>query len=178
MRWDDVPLDERVILIRYTLSAVDNSHLVLTIPKTKTSRNWVALSDRVATALGHRARARGPVTHTAAHGGYVFHRPDGRLLHLEYVLMRRLTQRCGLPEPGGAAGVGGLAPPLPVPAGPLPTRRLSPGPAPLPRRAPAPSGACSRRAGPALRADDGNLTTGPRPVGAYTRPRPRHRSPR
>lgn len=86
MHWDDVPLDERVILIRYTLSAVDNNHLVLTTPETKTSRNWVALSDRVATALGHRARARGPVTHTAAHGGYVFHRPDGRPLHPAYVL--------------------------------------------------------------------------------------------
>ncbi|MFF8024229.1 tyrosine-type recombinase/integrase [Streptomyces sp. NPDC007896] len=100
VRWDDVPLDERVILIRYTLSAVDNDHLVLTTPKTKTSWNRVALSDRVATALGHRARARGPVTNTAAHGGYVFHRPDGRPLHPEYVLnhFRYLSRQAGVPR--------------------------------------------------------------------------------
>ncbi|MFF7881145.1 tyrosine-type recombinase/integrase [Streptomyces sp. NPDC020794] len=100
VRWDDVPLDERVILIRYTLSAVDNDHLVLTTPKTKTSWNRVALSDRVATALGHRARARGPVTNTAAHGGYVFHRPDGRPLHPEYVLNRfhYLSRQAGVPR--------------------------------------------------------------------------------
>ncbi|MFF7603309.1 site-specific integrase [Streptomyces mirabilis] len=66
MHWDDVPLDERVIPIRYTLSVVDNNHPVLTTPKTKTSRNWVVLSDRASTALEHRARTRGPVTNTAA----------------------------------------------------------------------------------------------------------------
>ncbi|MFJ9444988.1 tyrosine-type recombinase/integrase [Kitasatospora sp. NPDC101235] len=48
--------------------------------------NWVAISPRVATALRNRADDRAPATTTAPGGGLVFHRPDGRPLHPEYVL--------------------------------------------------------------------------------------------
>ncbi|MFG3056255.1 tyrosine-type recombinase/integrase [Kitasatospora sp. NPDC048239] len=67
LHWDDVHLPDRVFFVRATPSAVDNNQLLLTTPKTKSSRMWVALSDRVASALDDRA-------------GYVFHR-HGRPLH-------------------------------------------------------------------------------------------------
>ena len=99
LHWDDVHLEERVVLIRCTLSAVDNNRLVLTTPKTRSSRNWVALSDRVATALEHRSRARPAVSEADEYGGYVFHRPDGRPLHPEYVLnhFHYLSRQAGVP---------------------------------------------------------------------------------
>ncbi|WP_431045356.1 site-specific integrase [Streptomyces sp. P1-3] len=53
LHWEDVHLDERVLYIRRTLSAIDNE-LALTTPKTRSSKNWVAISNRVATALRHR----------------------------------------------------------------------------------------------------------------------------
>ncbi|WP_052682416.1 site-specific integrase, partial [Saccharothrix sp. ST-888] len=64
LRWDDVHLRERTLFIRATLSAVNNNQLLLTAPKTKGSRAWVALSDRVADALDDRAgsRAFGQIT--------------------------------------------------------------------------------------------------------------------
>ncbi|MFF5701113.1 tyrosine-type recombinase/integrase [Streptomyces sp. NPDC012794] len=37
--------------MRCTLSAIDNNRLVITSPKTRTSKNWVAISPRVATVL-------------------------------------------------------------------------------------------------------------------------------
>ncbi|MFE5583996.1 tyrosine recombinase XerC [Kitasatospora sp. NPDC056531] len=72
--------------MRHTLSAVDNNRLVLTPPKTRSSKGWVAISRRVATALRHRAADRGPSQLRAPRDGYVFHRPDGRTLHPAYVL--------------------------------------------------------------------------------------------
>jgi len=86
LHWDDVHLPERVLYIQYTLSAVDNNRLVLTDPKTRSSKTWVAVSPRVATALRHRAVDKGPSPSRADHGGFVFHRPDGRPLHPQYVL--------------------------------------------------------------------------------------------
>ncbi|MFI9237649.1 tyrosine-type recombinase/integrase [Streptomyces sp. NPDC053079] len=86
--WDDVRLDKRVLYIHATLSAIDNNRLVITTPKTRSSRNWVAVSGRVATALHHRARDRRPSTMAGLEGDFVFHRPDGRPLHPEYVLNR------------------------------------------------------------------------------------------
>lgn len=38
LHWDDVHLAERVLYVRCTLSAIDNNHLVITTPKTRTSR--------------------------------------------------------------------------------------------------------------------------------------------
>ncbi|WP_374117433.1 tyrosine-type recombinase/integrase [Streptomyces sp. RKAG293] len=37
LRWDDIHLNERVLYVRYTLSAVDNNRLVITAPKTPSS---------------------------------------------------------------------------------------------------------------------------------------------
>ncbi|WP_308271549.1 site-specific integrase [Kitasatospora sp. SUK 42] len=82
LHWNDVHLDHGVLFVRYSLAAVDNNHLVLTTPKTRTSKNWVAISPRVATALRNRAAA----TANVPGGGLVFQRPDGRPLHPEYVL--------------------------------------------------------------------------------------------
>jgi len=59
LRWAHVDLGRRVLFVRWTLSAIDNHQLVLTVPKTKGSRAWVALSDRVTAALEHCA-PRGP----------------------------------------------------------------------------------------------------------------------
>ncbi|MGW2329578.1 tyrosine-type recombinase/integrase [Streptomyces sp. NPDC001700] len=88
LRWEDVHLDERVLYIRRTLSAVDNNQLALTTPKTRGSKNWVAISDRVAIALRHRAREKCASTMQGLRGDFVFHRPDGRPLHPQYALNR------------------------------------------------------------------------------------------
>ncbi|MDT0449210.1 tyrosine-type recombinase/integrase [Streptomyces hesseae] len=88
LRWDDVHLDKRVLYIHTTLSAIDNNRLVITTPKTRSSRSWVAISDRVATALQRRRRARCPSTAEGLEGDFVFHRPDGRPIHPEYALNR------------------------------------------------------------------------------------------
>ncbi|MDH6580411.1 site-specific integrase [Kitasatospora sp. MAP5-34] len=98
LRWDDVHRDERIVFIRATLSAVDNNQLQLTTPKTKGSRAWVALSDRVATAIDDRAGTRvfGQINPA---GGYVFHRHD-RPLHPKYALehFHLLCKRAGVPR--------------------------------------------------------------------------------
>ncbi|MCF2533634.1 site-specific integrase [Yinghuangia soli] len=51
LHWEDVHFDDHVLYVRHTLSAVDNSRLVLTAPKTRASKNWIAISPRVAAAL-------------------------------------------------------------------------------------------------------------------------------
>jgi integrase len=58
LHWDNVHLTERVLYVWCTLSAIDNNQLVITTPKTRTSKNWVAISPRVATAPRNRARSR------------------------------------------------------------------------------------------------------------------------
>ncbi|MCY0942010.1 site-specific integrase [Streptomyces antarcticus] len=102
LHWDDVHLRERVLYVRCTLSAIDNNHLVITSPKTRTSKNWVAISPRVATALQHRTRSR-----AHAHSdprdpfsGLVFCRPDGQPLRPHTVLdrLRQLSQEAGVPR--------------------------------------------------------------------------------
>ena len=57
LHWDDVHLTERVLYVRCTLSAIDNNQLVITAPKTRSSKNWVAISPRIASALRRRARS-------------------------------------------------------------------------------------------------------------------------
>ncbi|TKA03042.1 hypothetical protein FCI23_37440 [Actinacidiphila oryziradicis] len=59
LHWKDVHLPEQVLYVRYTLSAIDNNRVVLTSPKTRSSKNWVALSPRVTAALQHQALAAG-----------------------------------------------------------------------------------------------------------------------
>lgn len=83
-----VRIDDRVMFIRHTLSAIDNHELVLTPPKTKKSRNWVPLSDRVAAAL-RRAMARS----TSTDNHHVFQGPDGKPLHPAAVRQRFHTLR-------------------------------------------------------------------------------------
>jgi integrase len=100
LRWAHVDLGHRVLFVRWTLSAIDNHRLVLTVPKTKGSRAWVALSDRVTTALEHRVRNRGPLAADDPEGGYVFHRADGKPLHPQYVLnhFHDLCAQAGVPR--------------------------------------------------------------------------------
>ncbi|MCZ4102451.1 tyrosine-type recombinase/integrase [Streptomyces sp. H39-C1] len=86
LHWNDVHPSQDVLYIRYTLSAVDNNQLVLTAPKTRTSKTWVAISPRVAGALQRRAHDKPPSSENAFRGGLVFHQPDGRPLHPGYVL--------------------------------------------------------------------------------------------
>lgn len=90
-----VRLDDRVMYIRHTLSAIDNHELVLTAPKTKKSRNWVPLSGRVAAAL-ERAMAR----NTSPGNGHVFQDTDGKPLHPAAVRRRfhELREQAGLPH--------------------------------------------------------------------------------
>ncbi|MEU4274698.1 tyrosine-type recombinase/integrase [Streptomyces tanashiensis] len=102
MRRDDVHLDQCVLYVRCTLSAVDNNRLVITTPKTWSSRGWVASSPRVATALRRRARSaprtRGDPNDPFA--GVVFCRPDGRPLgpHLVLDRLHRLSEEAGVPR--------------------------------------------------------------------------------
>ncbi|MGY0063737.1 tyrosine-type recombinase/integrase [Streptomyces sp. LZ34] len=85
--WADVHPDEEVLYVRY---ALNNARLVITTPKTRASKNWVALSPRVIRILEQRA------TETRAHindpsdlfTGLVFCRPDGRPLRPQTVLDR------------------------------------------------------------------------------------------
>ncbi|WP_369227142.1 tyrosine-type recombinase/integrase [Streptomyces sp. R39] len=102
LHWDDVHLDHGVLYVRCTLSAIDNNHLVITTPKTRSSRGWGAISPRVATALRHQARSaprtRGDPNHPFT--GLVFCRPDGSPLgpHLVLDRVRRLSEEAGVPR--------------------------------------------------------------------------------
>ncbi|MFD4867015.1 tyrosine recombinase XerC [Streptomyces sp. NPDC058412] len=102
LHWDDVHLREHVLYVRCTLSAIDNNHLVITSPKTRTSKDWVAISPRVATALQHRARSRAQAHSDPSDpfSGLVFCRPDGQPLRLHTVLdrLRQLSQEAGVPR--------------------------------------------------------------------------------
>ncbi|MFF0388357.1 site-specific integrase [Kitasatospora sp. NPDC004615] len=100
LHWTDVHLPERVLYIQYTLSAIDNNKIVLTTPKTRSSKGRVAISPRVAQALRNRAGDKGPTLTRANRGGYVFHHPDGTPLHPEYVLnhFHYLSREFGLPR--------------------------------------------------------------------------------
>ncbi|MEU6252613.1 tyrosine-type recombinase/integrase [Streptomyces sp. NPDC047043] len=106
LHWDDVHLTEGVLHVRYTLSAIDNNHLVITAPKTCSSRNLVAISPRVAAALRHRARSRNR-THRSPGDPFaalVFCRPDGRPLRPHCVLdrLRQLSDEAGVPRVTGS----------------------------------------------------------------------------
>ncbi|MFE5945314.1 tyrosine-type recombinase/integrase [Streptomyces sp. NPDC056480] len=102
LHWNDVYLDKGVLYVRCTLSAIDNNRLVITTPKTRSSRGWIAISPRVATALRRRARSaptllgepRDPFT------GLVFCRPNGQPLgpHLVLDRLHRLSEEAGVPR--------------------------------------------------------------------------------
>nr|WP_237509352.1 site-specific integrase [Streptomyces sp. SID8382] len=102
LHWADVHLPEQVLYVRYALSAVNNTRLVITTPKTRASKNWVALSPRVIKALEHHAATTR--IHTGDPSdlftGLVFCRPDGQPLRPQTVLdrFRKRTKEAGVPR--------------------------------------------------------------------------------
>jgi hypothetical protein len=72
LHWTDVDLKARLLFVRHTLVAVDNSHLVLNPPKTNGSRDWIALSNRAVNALRRRSRRH----RAEAHTGPAYHNRD------------------------------------------------------------------------------------------------------
>ncbi|WP_249025426.1 tyrosine-type recombinase/integrase [Streptomyces sparsogenes] len=104
LHWHDVHLNEGVLYVRYTLSAINNARLVITSPKTRSSKDWVAISPRVAAALTRRA-AEAPdsvLSHRSSDPftGLVFCRPDSRPLRPQTVLdrFRRRAKEAGVPR--------------------------------------------------------------------------------
>ncbi|BBJ46893.1 hypothetical protein SSPO_096110 [Streptomyces antimycoticus] len=74
LHWADVHLPEGMLFIRCTLSAIDNNRLVLTAPKTRSSKDWIAISPRVAAAL-RRRRAAAPDPRQHSTRGTCDHNP-------------------------------------------------------------------------------------------------------
>jgi integrase len=103
LHWADIDLQARLLFVRHTLVAVNNSRLVFTAPKTVGSRDWIALSARAVNALRRRARHHrvdalsGP---PYLDQGLVFCRPDGQPLRPERVLRRfhDLADAAGVPR--------------------------------------------------------------------------------
>lgn len=108
LRWEDVRLNKRILYVRHSLTALNNNQLILGTPKTRTSRNWVALSDRVIEALHRRALEQGlterhtpaPARNALPTSGFVFTDPDGQPLHPRHVTIRfhQLCDRAGVPR--------------------------------------------------------------------------------
>ncbi|MCD9588821.1 site-specific integrase [Streptomyces sp. 8ZJF_21] len=101
--WTDVHLAERMLLVRWSLTAVNNNHLYLGHPKTKAGRNWVSLAPRVVAALGHQAAlTRTSQPKGTPLEGLVFRRPDGSPLRPQGALveLRRRAAELGLPRIG------------------------------------------------------------------------------
>jgi integrase len=103
LHWTDVHLAEKVLLVRWNLTAVDNNQLFLGHPKTKASRSWVSLSPRVVSALGRQqAHARAHLSPEAALEGLVLCHEDGSPLRPQSVLveLRRRSAELNLPRIG------------------------------------------------------------------------------
>lgn len=103
LRWIDIDLNRRTLVVRRTLSDV-NGHLIFTTPKTKGSAAGVGLSSRVVAAL-ERQRARQDAEHSEwgeayEDGGLVFARESGAAIRPEYVTARFLvlSREAGLPR--------------------------------------------------------------------------------
>lgn len=101
LHWNDVHLDRGVLYVRCRLSAIDN-HLVITTPRTRSSRGWIAISLRVTTALRRRARSvsRTRGSPSDPFTGLVFCRPAGRPLgpHLVLDWQHQLSEEAGVPR--------------------------------------------------------------------------------
>jgi integrase len=65
LHWAEVHLESRLLFVRYTLANVNNTTPVFSTPKTRTSRAWIGLSERVVRAL-ERQRERQHVQRLAA----------------------------------------------------------------------------------------------------------------
>jgi integrase len=50
LHWADVDLDAQVLLVRYTLSNINNTTPMFSTPKTKSSHTWIGLSQRAPSA--------------------------------------------------------------------------------------------------------------------------------
>jgi len=103
LHWADVHLMERTLFVRYSLSTVNNNVLHLGPPKTKASRNWVAMSPRVQAALQRQARIQQALLPVGAPlQGLVFSHLDGSPLRPQWVLdqLRKRTAETGLPRIG------------------------------------------------------------------------------
>jgi integrase len=104
LHWADVDLDARLLLIRWTLSNVNNTTPVFTTPKTRSSNAWIGLSERTVSALRRQAdrqQRQRLAAGTAYHDqDLVFTRRHGQLLRPEYVLRRlyTLAAEAGLPR--------------------------------------------------------------------------------
>jgi integrase len=104
LHWSDVLLEERILFIRYTLSNINNTTPVFTAPKTRSSRAWIGLSDRVVDAFKRQAERqrlqRLAVGESYQDEGLVFTRLNGKPLRPEYVLrhFQRLTDDVDLPR--------------------------------------------------------------------------------
>ena len=103
LRWADLDLDGGWLAVRQTLIVVDN-HPQVSEPKTARGRRRLALDPDTTGALrGHRriqAAERLAAGSAWTISELVFTRPDGALLHPEYVrrLFDRHLQRAGLPR--------------------------------------------------------------------------------
>jgi integrase len=103
LHWPEVHLEEKVLLVRWNLTAVDNNRLFLGQPKTRASRNWVSLSPRVVMALRRQVQAAGDAPEARQPPeGLVFCHPDGSPLRPQQVLvtLRRRAAEIGLPRIG------------------------------------------------------------------------------
>ncbi|GLI01060.1 site-specific integrase [Phytohabitans aurantiacus] len=103
LHWADVDLQARLLFVRHTLVAVDNSRLVLSTPKTPGSRDWIALSSRAVAALrrcARRQRATAITGRASNDRGLVFCRPEGQPIRPERVLRRfyELAEAAGVPR--------------------------------------------------------------------------------
>ncbi|QDY80017.1 site-specific integrase [Streptomyces qinzhouensis] len=102
LHWADVHLDQNILYVRCTLSAIDNNRLVITTPKTRSSKGWIAISPRVALALRHRAQSAPRICGDPSNpfAGLVFCHPDGRPLEPYLVLDRlhRMSKEADVPR--------------------------------------------------------------------------------
>ncbi|CAG6396330.1 site-specific integrase [Streptomyces cocklensis] len=103
LHWTDVHLAEHTLFVRWSLSAVNNNELHLGPPKTRASRNWIALSPRVASAFRRQAAIHRRLQPAGTPlGGLVFAGYDGAPLRPQWVLdqLRRRSTELALPRIG------------------------------------------------------------------------------
>ncbi|MDT7679936.1 MAG: hypothetical protein QOG57_246 [Pseudonocardiales bacterium] len=100
----EVHLQSRLLFVRYTLANVNNTTPVFSSPKTRSSRAWIGLSERVVRAL-ERQRERQHTQRLAAGPAWaeqdlVFTRATGQPLRHEFVLrqLHQLAEQAGLPR--------------------------------------------------------------------------------
>ncbi|MFJ5927920.1 hypothetical protein ACIQF6_35535 [Kitasatospora sp. NPDC092948] len=179
LHWDDIHLDQDTLDVRWTLSAIDNNKLVMTSPKTKKSRDWVAISPRLRTTLTRRQDQRrntSTTTRKPPGSGLVFHRVDG-VRSTPSTSSTTSTTSPATPTSPAAASTTCATSPSPWHSPKASTWSSSPRPHSTPRSPPPPiSTATSRRPPPAKPS-----TPSPPPStakrNATTTPRPPHDHP-